>query len=151
MTTIHDFATTLEYCADHGLRAAVAVVVETDGSVYRRAGARSVITEDGQILGVISGGAPNKTSSSTRKRLGKPGKRCRRNTIFAVLTTCFGGWARGVTVPSLFVSFRSILRRTPNWPTGCKRICANVRTPASRMSVSRLFSRAIRTPGQLAP
>ncbi|MFB5189710.1 XdhC family protein [Alicyclobacillus fastidiosus] len=56
MTTIHDFTAALEYCADHAMRAAVAVVVETDGSVYRRAGARSVITEAGQILGVISGG-----------------------------------------------------------------------------------------------
>ncbi|WAH37756.1 XdhC family protein [Alicyclobacillus dauci] len=56
MTTRSDLAAALQNAMDTGQRAAVAVVIETDGSVYRRAGARSVVTEEGLIYGVISGG-----------------------------------------------------------------------------------------------
>lgn len=56
MTTKSELATALATCHEAGARAAVAVVIETDGSVYRRAGARSIVLEDGRILGVISGG-----------------------------------------------------------------------------------------------
>lgn len=56
MTTRSDLALALSHCHDTLTRAALAIVIETDGSVYRRAGARSVVLEDGRILGVISGG-----------------------------------------------------------------------------------------------
>ncbi|HIK14657.1 MAG TPA: XdhC family protein [Leptolyngbyaceae cyanobacterium M33_DOE_097] len=39
-----------------GKRAVLATVVRTNGSVYRRAGARMLITEDGQMVSAISGG-----------------------------------------------------------------------------------------------
>lgn len=39
-----------------GKRTALATVVLVDGSAYRRAGARMLITEDGQLTGAISGG-----------------------------------------------------------------------------------------------
>ncbi|HEY9661184.1 MAG TPA: XdhC family protein, partial [Allocoleopsis sp.] len=39
-----------------GKRAVLATVVRTRGSVYRRPGARMLITEDGQMVGAISGG-----------------------------------------------------------------------------------------------
>ncbi|WP_413168047.1 XdhC family protein [Capilliphycus salinus ALCB114379] len=39
-----------------GKRAVLATVVQTCGSVYRRAGARMLLTEDGQMVGAISGG-----------------------------------------------------------------------------------------------
>lgn len=56
MTTKTELASALASCQETGARAAVAVVIETDGSVYRRAGARSIVLEDGRIVGVISGG-----------------------------------------------------------------------------------------------
>jgi xanthine dehydrogenase accessory factor len=39
-----------------GLQTALATVVHVEGSSYRRAGARMLITEDGQLTGAISGG-----------------------------------------------------------------------------------------------
>jgi xanthine dehydrogenase accessory factor len=42
-------------CKD-GKRTALATVVLVEGSAYRRAGARMLITEDGQLTGAISGG-----------------------------------------------------------------------------------------------
>lgn len=39
-----------------GKRAVLATVVQTSGSVYRRPGARMVLTEDRQMIGAISGG-----------------------------------------------------------------------------------------------
>jgi xanthine dehydrogenase accessory factor len=39
-----------------GIMAALATVVKVDGSSYRRAGARMLITEDGSLTGAISGG-----------------------------------------------------------------------------------------------
>ncbi|WDF77212.1 XdhC family protein [Mucilaginibacter sp. KACC 22773] len=39
-----------------GKKTALATVVHVDGSSYRRAGARMLITEDGQLTGAISGG-----------------------------------------------------------------------------------------------
>lgn len=56
MTTGRDLVACLAASLRAGTRAAVAIVIETDGSVYRRAGACSVVAEDGRILGIISGG-----------------------------------------------------------------------------------------------
>jgi xanthine/CO dehydrogenase XdhC/CoxF family maturation factor len=39
-----------------GQRAAIATVVKTSGSVYRRPGARLLLTEQGQMIGAVSGG-----------------------------------------------------------------------------------------------
>lgn len=39
-----------------GTRAVLATVMQTSGSVYRRAGARMLLTEDGKTVGAISGG-----------------------------------------------------------------------------------------------
>lgn len=39
-----------------GKKTALATVVLVEGSAYRRAGARMLITEDGQLTGAISGG-----------------------------------------------------------------------------------------------
>jgi xanthine dehydrogenase accessory factor len=39
-----------------GKRTALATVVQVEGSAYRRAGARMLVTEDGQLTGAISGG-----------------------------------------------------------------------------------------------
>lgn len=41
---------------EQGKKAALATVVYVEGSSYRRAGARMLITEDGQLTGAISGG-----------------------------------------------------------------------------------------------
>lgn len=60
MTTLRDIADGLRTTLDGGLRAAVVTVVATEGSVYRRAGARCVVLEDGRIIGVVSGGCVEK-------------------------------------------------------------------------------------------
>src|SRR5476651_89874 len=39
-----------------GKQTALATVVHVEGSSYRRAGARMLVTEDGQLTGAISGG-----------------------------------------------------------------------------------------------
>lgn len=45
-----------EQSQQSGKRAVLATVVRTSGSVYRRPGARMLVTEDGQTIGAISGG-----------------------------------------------------------------------------------------------
>src|SRR5579864_4189155 len=42
--------------ATENVRAALATVVRVEGSAYRRAGARMLVTEDGRTTGVVSGG-----------------------------------------------------------------------------------------------
>ncbi|MCY0902170.1 MAG: XdhC family protein [Firmicutes bacterium] len=56
MTARRDQVEALRATMASGSRAALAVVIWTDGSVYRRAGARTVVTEEGRIVGLISGG-----------------------------------------------------------------------------------------------
>src|ERR1051325_4743520 len=41
---------------DAGKRGVLATIVATNGSTYRRAGARALISEDGESFGTISGG-----------------------------------------------------------------------------------------------
>lgn len=50
----------LRTCWQEHMRAAVATIIQAEGSVYRRAGASCVIFEDGTIGGVISGGCVEK-------------------------------------------------------------------------------------------
>lgn len=51
-TILHSF----EQAQVEGRLTALATVVKTNGSVYRRPGARMLLTEDGQMIGAISGG-----------------------------------------------------------------------------------------------
>lgn len=56
MKEIIDIVTAYEEAVKFGKKAALATVVLVEGSAYRRAGARMLITEDGQLTGAISGG-----------------------------------------------------------------------------------------------
>jgi len=56
---MHEIDTIIAACRtliDSGRRGVIATVVRTEGSTYRRAGARAVIGEDGIVTGAISGG-----------------------------------------------------------------------------------------------
>jgi xanthine dehydrogenase accessory factor len=56
MKEIIDIVTAYGAAAKLGKKTALATVVQVEGSAYRRAGARMLITEDGQLTGAISGG-----------------------------------------------------------------------------------------------
>ena len=56
MKEINDIVAAYEQANKLGKKAALATVVLVEGSAYRRAGARMLIREDGQLTGVISGG-----------------------------------------------------------------------------------------------
>ncbi|GAA6621033.1 XdhC family protein [Scytonema sp. NUACC26] len=56
MKELQNIIETFEQCKLTGQRTAIATVVKTSGSVYRRPGARMLITDDGQTIGAISGG-----------------------------------------------------------------------------------------------
>ncbi len=56
MKEIIDIVAAYDEAARSGKKTALATVVLVDGSAYRRAGARMLITEDGQLTGAISGG-----------------------------------------------------------------------------------------------
>lgn len=56
MKELQDILETFEQIKRSRAKAAIAIVVRTRGSVYRRAGARMLITEAGQMVGAISGG-----------------------------------------------------------------------------------------------
>lgn len=56
MKEIIDIVTAYEEAAKAGKKTALATVVLVEGSAYRKAGARMLITEDGQLTGAISGG-----------------------------------------------------------------------------------------------
>src|SRR6201996_9525840 len=56
MKEIVDIVSAYEEAAGQGKKTALATVVLVEGSAYRRAGARMLITEDGQLTGAISGG-----------------------------------------------------------------------------------------------
>jgi len=56
MKEILDIVAAYDIAAKQGKKAALATVVLVEGSAYRRAGARMLITEDGELTGAISGG-----------------------------------------------------------------------------------------------
>lgn len=56
MKEINDIVAAYEQANKLGKKTALATVVLVEGSAYRRAGARMLITEDGQLTGAISGG-----------------------------------------------------------------------------------------------
>src|ERR1700759_5778466 len=56
MKEIIDIVTAYDEAIKAGKKTALATVVLVEGSAYRRAGARMLITEDGQLTGAISGG-----------------------------------------------------------------------------------------------
>jgi xanthine dehydrogenase accessory factor len=56
MKEIIDIVAAFDDATKQGKKAALATVVLVEGSAYRRAGARMLITEDGQLTGAISGG-----------------------------------------------------------------------------------------------
>jgi xanthine dehydrogenase accessory factor len=56
MKEIIDIVTAYGEAVRSGKKTALATVVLVEGSAYRRAGARMLITEDGQLTGAISGG-----------------------------------------------------------------------------------------------
>ncbi|HEX8020392.1 XdhC family protein [Mucilaginibacter sp.] len=56
MKEIIDIVTAYDEANALGKKTALATVVLVEGSAYRRAGARMLITEDGQLTGAISGG-----------------------------------------------------------------------------------------------
>lgn len=56
MKEIIDIVAAYDEAFKEGKKTALATVVQVEGSAYRRAGARMLITEDGQLTGAISGG-----------------------------------------------------------------------------------------------
>src|ERR1700743_260231 len=56
MKEIIDIVAAYDQAKNSGKKTALATVVLVEGSAYRRAGARMLITEDGQLTGAISGG-----------------------------------------------------------------------------------------------
>ncbi|MDB4919211.1 XdhC family protein [Mucilaginibacter sp.] len=56
MKELHDIINAFDTAAKAGKQTALATVVLVEGSSYRRAGARMLVTEDGQLTGAISGG-----------------------------------------------------------------------------------------------
>ncbi|ASU35010.1 XdhC family protein [Mucilaginibacter xinganensis] len=56
MKELQDIVNAFDKAAGAGKQTALATVVLVEGSSYRRAGARMLVTEDGQLTGAISGG-----------------------------------------------------------------------------------------------
>ncbi|HVW97602.1 MAG TPA: XdhC/CoxI family protein [Mucilaginibacter sp.] len=56
MKELADIVNAFDKACETGLETALATVVLVEGSSYRRAGARMLVTEDGQLTGAISGG-----------------------------------------------------------------------------------------------
>lgn len=56
MKEINDIIEAFEVARAAGRQTALATVVHVDGSSYRQAGARMLVTDDGQLTGAISGG-----------------------------------------------------------------------------------------------
>lgn len=56
MKELQNIIAAIEQIKHSNQRTAIATVVKTSGSVYRRAGARMLLTESGQTIGTISGG-----------------------------------------------------------------------------------------------
>ncbi|MFJ1245021.1 XdhC family protein, partial [Bacillus amyloliquefaciens] len=51
-----DILQTLQSCWEKGACAAIATIIDKQGSTYRGTGAKSVILPDGTIIGTLSGG-----------------------------------------------------------------------------------------------
>lgn len=56
MKELHQILRTFHHCQQQQQRCAIATIIKTQGSVYRRPGARMLLTESGQMVGAISGG-----------------------------------------------------------------------------------------------
>ncbi|MGZ3760605.1 MAG: XdhC family protein, partial [Mucilaginibacter sp.] len=56
MKELRDIIIAFDEADKLGKQTALATVVHVEGSSYRRAGARMLVTEDGQLTGAISGG-----------------------------------------------------------------------------------------------
>jgi xanthine dehydrogenase accessory factor len=56
MKEIRDIIRAFDVAQSEGKRSALATVVHVEGSSYRRPGARMLVTDDGQLIGAISGG-----------------------------------------------------------------------------------------------
>ncbi|WP_295769558.1 XdhC/CoxI family protein [uncultured Mucilaginibacter sp.] len=56
MKELEDIVKAYDIALQQGKQTALATVVQVEGSSYRRAGARMLVTEDGQLTGAISGG-----------------------------------------------------------------------------------------------
>src|ERR1041385_5847531 len=56
MKELNDIILAYDKAVAQKKKAALATVVRVDGSSYRRAGARMLVTEDGELTGAISGG-----------------------------------------------------------------------------------------------
>lgn len=56
MKELQNIIKAFKQCKQTSRRTALATVVKTSGSVYRRPGARMLLTDDGQMIGAISGG-----------------------------------------------------------------------------------------------
>src|SRR5476651_2621586 len=56
MKELQDIVNAFDKATAAGKQTALATVVHVEGSSYRHAGARMLITEDGQLTGAISGG-----------------------------------------------------------------------------------------------
>ncbi|MVN92298.1 XdhC family protein [Mucilaginibacter aquatilis] len=56
MKELEDIVSAYDIALQQGKQTALATVVQVEGSSYRRAGARMLVTEDGQLTGAISGG-----------------------------------------------------------------------------------------------
>lgn len=56
MKELEDIVKAFDIARQQGKQTALATVVQVEGSSYRRAGARMLVTEDGELTGAISGG-----------------------------------------------------------------------------------------------
>jgi xanthine dehydrogenase accessory factor len=56
MKELEDIVKAFDAAQEQGKQTALATVVQVEGSSYRRAGARMLVTEDGELTGAISGG-----------------------------------------------------------------------------------------------
>ncbi|MFD1258655.1 XdhC family protein [Mucilaginibacter terrae] len=56
MKELEDIVKAFDVAQEQGKQTALATVVQVEGSSYRRAGARMLVTEDGELTGAISGG-----------------------------------------------------------------------------------------------
>jgi xanthine dehydrogenase accessory factor len=56
MKELEDIVKAFDLAQEQGKQTALATVVQVEGSSYRRAGARMLVTEDGELTGAISGG-----------------------------------------------------------------------------------------------
>jgi xanthine dehydrogenase accessory factor len=56
MKELEDIVAAFDVAQQQGKQTALATVVQVEGSSYRRAGARMLVTEDGELTGAISGG-----------------------------------------------------------------------------------------------